>query len=117
MQNIRLSIPQQLVENYGFAYNKHMGKHYFNQLGGNSVNILWDLDGTLFDTYPKLMASFQKLAGKQINEDELIRWLKKIPNKLSNITEFPKTSDKNIKKLIYSLKMRTKNRFLLWKMF
>lgn len=77
MQNIRLSIPHQLVENYGFAYNKHMGKHYFNQLGGNSVNILWDLDGTLFDTYPKLMASFQKLAGKQINEDELIRWLKK----------------------------------------
>lgn len=69
----------------------------FQSTRGNSVNILWDLDGTLFDTYPKLMASFQKLAGKQINEDELIRWLKKIPNKLSNITEFPKTSDKNIK--------------------
>lgn len=25
MQNIRLSIPHPLVENYGFAYNKHMG--------------------------------------------------------------------------------------------
>ena len=45
--------------------------------GGALMNILWDLDGTLFDTYPKLMAAFQKLAGKQINEDELIRWLKK----------------------------------------
>lgn len=60
------------------------------------MNILWDLDGTLFDTYPKLMAAFQKLAGKQINEDELIRWLKKIPNKLSSITEYRKTNNKNI---------------------
>ncbi|WP_033826532.1 HAD-IA family hydrolase [Bacillus andreraoultii] len=41
------------------------------------MNILWDLDGTLFDTYPKLVESFIKLSGEPLDPDEVLRWMKK----------------------------------------
>lgn len=44
---------------------------------GKKMNILWDLDGTLFDTYPKLVESFKQLAGGDLNPEEILYWLKK----------------------------------------
>ena len=40
------------------------------------MNILWDFDGTLFDTYPALVEGFIHLSGKDMNRDEVLNWLK-----------------------------------------
>jgi HAD superfamily hydrolase (TIGR01549 family) len=41
------------------------------------MNILWDFDGTLFDTYPSLVEGFIHLSGKDLAHDEVLKWLKK----------------------------------------
>jgi phosphoglycolate phosphatase-like HAD superfamily hydrolase len=40
------------------------------------LNILWDLDGTLFDTYPTIIQALQKAAGKKLDEMQLLTLLK-----------------------------------------
>ncbi|PGY16088.1 haloacid dehalogenase [Bacillus sp. AFS031507] len=40
------------------------------------MNILWDFDGTLFDTYPALVSGFIKLSQQDLDRDEVLRWLK-----------------------------------------
>jgi HAD superfamily hydrolase (TIGR01509 family) len=40
------------------------------------LNILWDFDGTLFDTYPALVEGFIKLSQRDLDRDEVLRWLK-----------------------------------------
>ncbi|MFJ5761056.1 HAD-IA family hydrolase [Neobacillus sp. NPDC093182] len=40
------------------------------------MNILWDFDGTLFDTYPALVEGFVKLSQRDLDRDEVLRWLK-----------------------------------------
>jgi HAD superfamily hydrolase (TIGR01509 family) len=40
------------------------------------MNILWDFDGTLFDTYPALVEGFIKLSQRDLDRDEVLRWLK-----------------------------------------
>lgn len=42
-----------------------------------NINILWDFDGTLFDTYPALVEGFVTLAGQDLDRNEVLRWLKK----------------------------------------
>jgi phosphoglycolate phosphatase-like HAD superfamily hydrolase len=40
------------------------------------LNILWDFDGTLFDTYPALVEGFVKLSKQDLNREEVLKWLK-----------------------------------------
>ncbi|MEH7250181.1 HAD hydrolase-like protein [Neobacillus niacini] len=40
------------------------------------MNILWDFDGTLFDTYPALVDGFVKLSKQDLNREEVLKWLK-----------------------------------------
>ncbi|WP_462408596.1 HAD hydrolase-like protein [Neobacillus sp. Marseille-QA0830] len=44
---------------------------------GIVLNILWDFDGTLFDTYPALVRGFIELSGKELDAAEVLGWLKK----------------------------------------
>ncbi|OIK16834.1 haloacid dehalogenase [Bacillus sp. MUM 116] len=41
------------------------------------MNILWDFDGTLFDTYPALVEGFVKLTPQKLDRNEVLKWLKK----------------------------------------
>jgi HAD superfamily hydrolase (TIGR01549 family) len=43
---------------------------------GIFINILWDFDGTLFDTYPSLVEGFVQLRGKELDKIEVLKWLK-----------------------------------------
>jgi HAD superfamily hydrolase (TIGR01549 family) len=40
------------------------------------LNILWDFDGTLFDTYPALVEGFVKLSERDLDKAEVLKWLK-----------------------------------------
>ncbi|MCP1164157.1 MULTISPECIES: HAD-IA family hydrolase [Bacillus] len=40
------------------------------------MNILWDFDGTLFDTYPVYTKIFSQVLGKEISEEEIYAKLK-----------------------------------------
>ncbi|MED4205732.1 HAD-IA family hydrolase [Neobacillus mesonae] len=40
------------------------------------MNILWDFDGTLFDTYPAMVEGFIKLSGQELSHGEVLKWLK-----------------------------------------
>ncbi|GHI00838.1 HAD-IA family hydrolase [Neobacillus kokaensis] len=40
------------------------------------MNILWDFDGTLFDTYPAMVQGFIKLSGQELDAREVLNWLK-----------------------------------------
>ena len=40
------------------------------------MNILWDFDGTLFDTYPALVEGIVKLSQKDLDRSEVLKWLK-----------------------------------------
>ncbi|MDN3018404.1 HAD-IA family hydrolase [Paenibacillus sp. BSR1-1] len=44
---------------------------------GIHINILWDFDGTLFDTYPALVEGFIKLSQQELDRTEVLKWLKK----------------------------------------
>jgi HAD superfamily hydrolase (TIGR01549 family) len=41
------------------------------------MNILWDFDGTLFDTYPALVEGFIQLSRQSLDPTEVLTWLKK----------------------------------------
>lgn len=41
------------------------------------INILWDFDGTLFDTYPALVEGFVQLSQQDLDRGEVLQWLKK----------------------------------------
>ncbi|MEH7544548.1 HAD hydrolase-like protein [Neobacillus vireti] len=41
------------------------------------MNVLWDFDGTLFDTYPALVEGFVNLSKQNLDRTEVLRWLKK----------------------------------------
>jgi phosphoglycolate phosphatase-like HAD superfamily hydrolase len=41
-----------------------------------TINVLWDFDGTLFDTYPALVEGFVTLSGQDLNRSEVLKWLK-----------------------------------------
>lgn len=47
-----------------------------NLNGGMKMNILWDFDGTLFDTYPALVEGFVSLSQRDLDRNEVLRWLK-----------------------------------------
>jgi HAD superfamily hydrolase (TIGR01549 family) len=40
------------------------------------MNILWDFDGTLFDTYQALVEGFIHLSQKELDREEVLNWLK-----------------------------------------
>jgi len=40
------------------------------------MNLLWDFDGTLFDTYPALVEGFVQLSQKELDRSEVLKWLK-----------------------------------------
>jgi HAD superfamily hydrolase (TIGR01549 family) len=41
-----------------------------------NLNILWDFDGTLFDTYPALVEGFIELSQQDLDHVEVLKWLK-----------------------------------------
>ncbi|MCJ8008754.1 HAD hydrolase-like protein [Lederbergia wuyishanensis] len=45
------------------------------------MRLLWDLDGTIFDTYPAILNSFcsvyEEVHGKSVDKKEALRWLKR----------------------------------------
>ena len=41
------------------------------------MNLLWDFDGTLFDTYPALVKGFVSLSKQDLDRVEVLSWLKK----------------------------------------
>lgn len=45
------------------------------------MKLLWDLDGTIFDTYPAILESFctvhREAHGFEVNQKEALRWLKR----------------------------------------
>jgi HAD superfamily hydrolase (TIGR01509 family) len=41
-----------------------------------NLNILWDFDGTLFDTYPALVEGFIELSQQDLEHVEVLKWLK-----------------------------------------
>ncbi|WP_251033076.1 HAD hydrolase-like protein [Bacillus sp. ISL-7] len=43
---------------------------------GIIINVLWDFDGTLFDTYPALVSGFINLSKQDLDRDEVLKWLK-----------------------------------------
>lgn len=41
------------------------------------MNILWDFDGTIFDTYPTIVKAFKELLTDQtISEDDILKQMK-----------------------------------------
>jgi phosphoglycolate phosphatase-like HAD superfamily hydrolase len=44
--------------------------------GGILMNLLWDFDGTLFDTYPALVKGFVELSQHDLDRSEVLKWLK-----------------------------------------
>jgi HAD superfamily hydrolase (TIGR01549 family) len=40
------------------------------------MNVLWDFDGTLFDTYPALVEGFIQLSQKELDRSDVLKWLK-----------------------------------------
>ena len=40
------------------------------------MNVLWDFDGTLFDTYPALVSGFINISQQTLDRDEVLKWLK-----------------------------------------
>ncbi|EKN71621.1 haloacid dehalogenase superfamily protein [Neobacillus bataviensis LMG 21833] len=40
------------------------------------MNVLWDFDGTIFDTYPSLVEGFVKVSQKDLDRIEVLKWLK-----------------------------------------
>jgi HAD superfamily hydrolase (TIGR01549 family) len=43
---------------------------------GIFINVLWDFDGTLFDTYPALVEGFVNLSQQDLDRSEVLKWLK-----------------------------------------
>lgn len=41
-----------------------------------SINILWDFDGTLVDSYPVFVHSFKKVIGNDVHEEEIMKHVK-----------------------------------------
>ncbi|MEH7235446.1 HAD-IA family hydrolase [Bacillus sp. JJ1562] len=50
--------------------------YYVKEERGIHINILWDFDGTLFNTYPALVKGFIHLSGKDLDPNEVLKWLK-----------------------------------------
>ena len=40
------------------------------------MNVLWDFDGTIFDTYPSLVEGFVQVSKKDLDRKEVLNWLK-----------------------------------------
>lgn len=41
-----------------------------------SLTVLWDFDGTLFDTYPTILDNFFTILGRNENREEALKWFK-----------------------------------------
>lgn len=52
----------------------------FKKKEGNKMNLLWDLDGTIFDTYPLMVESFiqiyEEVHGESVDGEVILPWLK-----------------------------------------
>jgi HAD superfamily hydrolase (TIGR01509 family) len=64
-----------------WSYAKDNDKVIFSRVilqkvEGIKMNILWDFDGTLFDTYPALVEGFVTLSQRDLDTEEVLRWLK-----------------------------------------
>lgn len=55
------------------------------------LNILWDFDGTLFDTYPAYTKAFSKVLGDKVDQEEIYKNLKV---SYSHAIQFYNISDK-----------------------
>lgn len=67
------------------------------------MKLLWDLDGTIFDTYPAIVESFvaiyEEVHGDSLHEDEALRWLKRSSLEAFERFEIPETFQEEFKAL------------------
>lgn len=76
----------------------------FYKVWSGVVNILWDADGTLFNTYPVIVDVFCEASKKQLNKQEVLAWLKKGSNEAFEHFNISKDRREVIKQL--DLKVR-----------
>lgn len=60
------------------------------------LNILWDFDGTLFDTYPGYSKVFSKVLGGKVSEEEIYKRLK---ISLSHAIEYYNLTDSQVREM------------------
>lgn len=69
-------------------------------------NVIWDFDGTLFDSYPGMVYAFKRALGDngvEVGEDEILKYMKvSVTTAINHFKENYNLSDKFIEKfLIY----------------
>ena len=69
------------------------------------VNIIWDFDGTLFDTYPGMTYAFKKALGDnnvEVSEDEILKYMKiSVTNAINHFKGVYHLSNEFIEKYSY----------------
>ncbi|MFD1779308.1 HAD-IA family hydrolase [Fredinandcohnia salidurans] len=63
------------IKLYFHEHHSYNGMYYVKERGIH-INILWDFDGTLFNTYPALVKGFIHLSSKDLDPSEVLKWLK-----------------------------------------
>ncbi|MEG1257219.1 HAD-IA family hydrolase [Clostridium sp.] len=68
-------------------------------------NIIWDFDGTLFDTYPAMIYAFKMALGDngvEVSEEEIIKYMKvSVTNAINHFKEIYSLSDEFIEGFLY----------------
>jgi phosphoglycolate phosphatase-like HAD superfamily hydrolase len=68
-------------------------------------NIIWDFDGTLFDTYPGMIYAFKRAlkdSGVEISENEILKYMKvSVSNAINHFKENYALSNDFIEKYVY----------------
>lgn len=67
------------------------------------MKLLWDLDGTIFDTYPSILDSFitvhEEVHGETVNQADALRWLKRSSLEAFSRFEIPEKYQERFKEL------------------
>lgn len=69
------------------------------------TNIIWDFDGTLFDTYPGMIYAFKRALGDngvEVSEDEILKYMKvSVTNAINHFKEICLLSNEFVEKFSY----------------
>lgn len=69
------------------------------------TDIIWDFDGTLFNTYPGMVYAFKRALsdnGVEVTEDEILKYMKvSVTNAINHFKESYSLDDEFIKKFVY----------------
>ena len=67
------------------------------------LRLLWDLDGTIFDTYPAIVDSlvsvYEEVHGEELHKKEALRWLKRSSLEAFERFEIPESFQERFKEL------------------